>query len=85
MSKLEGWAIRQFGPGAIISVIEKENPEAVADDIFDLVSKRIDAQFTDEKGDKIGKVAHPWLKSCFERILMRLDEDNKNIVTSPHN
>ena len=85
MGKFEDFVTVKFVPGFVINFIEKESPEERANQLYDLYNTTIDNQLTDKQGDRIGVALYPWLERFSKQLLKRLYEDNRNIVTSPHN
>ena len=68
MASLTEFLLRNFGPGAIINALEKQDPKALGKELADIVDQMLDKQFGFQKSEKVQQVLVPFLKELVEEL-----------------
>ncbi len=77
MSRLTDVAIKLFGPRAVISVLESQDPEGIGKECAELVDKALDAEFGNKKSEQVQKVLVPFIDRFIKAFNGTLLEDQK--------
>ena len=65
---VKSFLVNMFGPAVVLSALDKQNPEELADEVGALLDKLLDSQFGDQKSEKIQVVLVPFIKRFSDRL-----------------